>query len=155
MQYILEDDELKSNWERCVCGNLAEMQEICQGSLYDDNDGNDFYYTFYAYKVLRCPSCHAVSVIRYAASGNEIDDEYDSRINGPKTREYTRDVLHTTYRKELRAVPEPIADVFNQAQAVIASSLTGSILCVVQRERIFSVLIIYPRWSTKMAKKDS
>lgn len=140
MKYILEDRELKSNWERCACGNLAEMQEICQGTFLDDNDGNDIYYAIYVYKVLRCPSCHSVNVIQYTAYGNADDDEIpqiDSEIVGPQTREYTRKVLYTSYKKELEAVPGPIVDVFNQARAVIPSSPRAAfILCGATLEEI-------------------
>jgi Domain of unknown function (DUF4145) len=136
MKYLLDDNELKSNWERCLCGNYAEMKEICQGTFYDSDD-DGYFYSVHAHKVLKCPSCNKVSVIRYLAYGNDLEEEPRTKNSPPKLHEFTREILHTTYKKEIQEVPESIVDVFNQAQAVISSSPRASfILCGAALEEI-------------------
>ena len=134
-KYILERGEKISNWERCSCGNFAEMHLICEG-VHDTRTHHPeaFDWERSYYKVLLCPACEQILILRYVTTGNEINDE--------KTRqfpyvEYTRQVLYSPTKPRHYSIPAPIADVLTQAEKVAPTSPRAAlILCRAALEEI-------------------
>lgn len=121
----LEDYEVKSTKEVCSCGNLME----CKGFSKQILGENDGFYTIQVFKILTCPACDSTTVLLYNAEGHPL--EYAHCDSGePPTHKYSRQILYGPKRQFHSAIPLPISDVVNQAQAVLANSPRASfILC--------------------------
>jgi hypothetical protein len=133
-KYILKRGESLSKWERCNCGNLSEMFCICMGS-YDtrDFDPESSDYSISYYKVLRCPSCQQILILRYVTS--EILDE-ESERREPYI-EYTRQILYAPTKQRHYSIPNTIAEIVTQAERVVpTSSRAAFILCRAALEQI-------------------
>lgn len=134
-KYIFERGEKISNWERCNCGNLSEMDCICEG-IYNTqvHDPEFFDWEESHYKILRCPSCSQILILRYVTGGNDFKDEH-SDIN--PYIEYTRQVLYAPTKQRHYSIPAPIADVLAQAEKVVPTSPRAAlILCRATLEEI-------------------
>ncbi len=134
MKYIFEHGQKISNWERCPCGNLSEMYCICEGT-YDtrDHDSEAPDYAVSHYKVLRCPSCEQILILRYITGGF---DTFDDDLHNPYV-EYTRQVLYAPAKKRPYSIPSKIADIVAQAEKVVPTSpRAGFILCRAALEQI-------------------
>ena len=132
MKYIIEHGQKISNWERCHCGNLSEMYCICEGT-YDtrDHDSESPDYAISHYKVLRCPSCEQLLILRYVTGSFEFEEP------DPHYEEYERQVLYAPAKQRHYSVPPTIADIVAQAEKVVPTSpRAGFILCRAALEQI-------------------
>ena len=125
MKYVFERGQKISNWESCPCGNKSEMYCICEGT-YDtrEHDSESSEYAISHYKVLRCPSCEQILILRYVTGGIDLGE--------PESRyvDYERQVLYTPSKPRHHSIPPIIADVVAQAEKVIPTSpRAGFILC--------------------------
>jgi uncharacterized protein YbaR (Trm112 family) len=132
MTHIIERGKKFSNWQRCPCGNLSEMYCICEGT-YDtrkhDTESSD--YVISQYKVLICPSCEQLLILRYITSGFEFEDQ------NPYYEEYTRQVLYAPAKQRHYSIPHTIADIVVQAEKVVPTSpRAGFILCRAALEQL-------------------
>lgn len=136
-KYILERGDKISNWERCNCGNLSEMYCICEG-IYNTrtHDSEAFDWSEGHYKVLRCPSCEQILILRYVTGGNDITDDeamYEQHV----LIEYRRQVLYSPAKQRHYSIPASIADVLAQAEKVVPISPRAAlILCRATLEEI-------------------
>jgi len=104
------------------------MYCICEGA-YDTrtHDHEVFDWARNYYKVLRCPSCGQVTILRYVTTGNDIVDE---KTKHDPYVEYTRQVLYSPTKQRHYSIPAPIADVLAQAEKVAPTSPRAAlILC--------------------------
>ena len=127
-KYILERGKKMSNWERCNCGNLSEMYCVCEGA-YDTltHDPEAFEWGKSYFKVLICPSCRQLLILRYTTFSNDI---YDDEIRQQPYEEYTRQVLYSPVRQRHYSIPSSISDVLTQAEKVVPTSPRAAlILC--------------------------
>jgi len=132
MKYILERGQKISNWERCPCGNLSEMYCICEG-IYDtrDHDSESSDYAVSHYKVLRCPSCEQLLILRYITGGFDFEEQ------DPHYEEYDRQILYAPAKQRHYSIPPTIADIVAQAEKVVPTSpRAGFILCRAALEQI-------------------
>jgi len=132
MKYVFERGQKISNWESCPCGNKSEMYCICEGT-YDtrEHDSESSEYAISHYKVLRCPSCEQILILRYVTGGIDLGE--------PESRyvDYERQVLYTPSKPRHHSIPSVIADVVAQAEKVIPTSpRAGFILCRAALEQI-------------------
>ena len=132
MKYIIKRGQKISNWERCPCGNLSEMHCICQ-VIYDtrDHDSESPDYAISHYKVLRCPSCEQLLILRYVTGGFDFEEQ------DPHYEEYERQVLYAPAKQRHCSIPPTIADIVAQAEKVVPTSpRAGFILCRAALEQI-------------------
>jgi hypothetical protein len=132
MNYIIERGHKFSNWERCPCGNLSEMYCVCEGT-YDtrthDTESPD--YSISQYKVLICPSCEQLLILRY------INSEFEFEEHNPHYEEYSRQVLYAPAKERHYSIPRTIADIVAQAEKVVPTSPRAAfILCRAALEQI-------------------
>ncbi|MBD1920015.1 DUF4145 domain-containing protein [Microcoleus sp. FACHB-831] len=89
---------------------------------------DDSYYTHRTLKILMCSRCDFPTVLLYEVEGNE--DQEEESNGSPIEREWERLILYGPKRQVHQAVPNDISEVFNQAEAILASSPRASfILC--------------------------
>jgi len=132
---ILDKREKIDNWEKCICGNLSEMYCICEG-VYDTRKGDPEadVYEISHYKILKCPSCGQVLIVRYVKIDGNIDDDFEN--NSPYT-EYEREMLYAPGKQRHDSVPSMIADIVTQAERVVpVSPRAAFILCRATLEQI-------------------
>lgn len=120
------DFDPESHEEVCRCGNVMKCKTTASHCQHDiDYD----FYTDRTFKVLICSRCDFATVVLYEA-GNSLDDEEARGLNVPVVSKWKRLVLYAPERQVHQAVPRNISEVFNQAEAVLASSARASfILC--------------------------
>jgi len=127
---LLENPSKPSNWWECKCGNYSEMGMICEG-VYDSRD-HDYDYEEWmvsSYKVLRCPSCKDITILRYTTYGNEYGFDIEPEP-GPQFTTYYYEVLYGPARSWHYSIPKAITDVLVQAEGVIQNSPRAAfILC--------------------------
>jgi hypothetical protein len=132
MKYIVERGQKISNWDGCPCGNLSQMHCICEGT-YDtrDHDSESSDYAISHYKVLICPSCKQLLILRYITCGFDFEEQ------DPHYEEYTRQVLYAPTKQRHHSIPPTIADIVAQAEKVVPTSpRAGFILCRAALEQI-------------------
>lgn len=123
----LEDYEVKSTKEVCSCGNLMECKGFSKQII---GEGDGVFYTIQVFKILTCPACNLTTVLLYNAEGNEFEYAQSRDSGESTTHKYSRQILYGPKRQFHSAIPLPISDVVNQAQAVLANSPRASfILC--------------------------
>ena len=131
MTHYLERGEKISNWETCRCGNLSEMHCICEG-IYDDDGGDGIFHIISNYKILRCPACEQILILRYVARIND-----DNLRNEPPYIEYEREVLYAPAKQRHYSIHPKIAEIVSQAERVFpASPRAAFILCRAALEQI-------------------
>jgi hypothetical protein len=140
MKMILEAGQKPSNWLRCICGNLSDAYCICEGE-YDTqiHDYEPSFWTISYYKILRCPSCKQITILRYVTYGSDFDcNDYDGLAGSePPDVKYTEEILYVPPRKRHRAIPVAIADVVNEAEITAPHSPRAAfILCRAALEEI-------------------
>lgn len=132
MKLLTTRNQAMSSWESCVCGNLCEMKTICKGR-WTGADEYD-YRVEQVYKVLRCPSCGAVSIYRYTTGWADCD--LDCPEPGPDYHEYERELLYCSHRRRDGAIPSAIAEILDGAESVQACPRAVLILCRAVLEEI-------------------
>lgn len=111
------------------------MYCICEG-IYNTrtHDPESFDWTESQYKILRCPSCRQILILRYVTGGNDITDENSEQ---KPYVEYSRQVLFSPAKQRHYSIPAPIADVLEQAEKVVPTSPRAAIiLCRAALEEI-------------------
>ncbi|MBV6397630.1 MAG: hypothetical protein HFACDABA_03244 [Anaerolineales bacterium] len=132
MTHIIERGQKFSNWERCPCGNLSEMYCVCEG-IYDTrtHDTESPVYSTSQYKVLICPSCEQLLILRY------INSEFEFEDHDPHFAGYTKQILYAPAKERHYSIPRTIADIVAQAEKVVPTSpRAGFILCRAALEQI-------------------
>lgn len=143
------DDEVSNVVEYCRCGSVTKT--VCSFQQRNNNDLNDFY-SIEVIKTLQCLTCNGVSVVLYHGIGNAEEDEIADK-NYPPGRRYARMVLFAPKRRYDDSIPWAIADLMNQAEAILASSPRGCfILCRAALEEICSDFDIPRRKQTRNGK---
>lgn len=118
--------------EVCRCGNIMN----CETSISTTESDGD-YYTDKTFKILICSRCNFPTVLLYKVVGNEDEDEEEKLQGYPIEREWECLILYGPSRQVHQAVPTNISEVFNQAEAILASSPRASfILCRAVLEEI-------------------
>jgi len=116
--------------EVCRCGNIMNCIKT---TTYSEVDGG--YYIHRTLKVLMCSRCNFPTVLLYKVAGNGDEEEYFQ--DTPIEREWECLILYGPNRQVHQAVPTNISEVFNQAEAILASSPRASfILCRAVLEEI-------------------
>ncbi|MEA5451242.1 DUF4145 domain-containing protein [Leptolyngbya sp. CCNP1308] len=121
--------------EFCNCGSLM----ICETDFKHRVDyGESGEYCLEIFNLYKCPACHEITLICYYSPGNEnLDEDYQDTPEWKLYRGYKRSVLHAPFKRLHPAIPQAIADVVNQAQAVLFKSPRASfILCRAALEEI-------------------
>jgi len=106
---------------------------ICEG-VYDSREHdpeNEWYES--QYKVLKCPACQQILILRYTTDLEYIDDfETASQYT-----QYTRQVLYAPAKQRHYSIPQTISDIVAQAEKVVPTSpRAGFILCRAALEQI-------------------
>lgn len=127
-KFSLEDGQKISNWLMCNCENYSDMHCICEG--IDDESAHDPEATVYTkciYKILRCPSCKEITILKYTTY---VDDVSTLEFDYPRYVEYIPEILYSPSRKRHTSIPREIIDVISQAERVISTSPRAAfILC--------------------------
>ena len=148
--------DIKTMWEECVCGNYSEMRPICIGVDNSNlEEESSPYYTIHVYKVLECSVCHTINILRYAAQGNEFDDEQRVTIE-PRVYEWRRELLYATPQvlRKHPAIPRPITEIVVQAESLADVSPRASlVLCRAVLEEICDDFHIPRQRTTKKGKE--
>ncbi|PSN16090.1 hypothetical protein C7293_04355 [filamentous cyanobacterium CCT1] len=121
--------------ELCNCGSLMKCETNFSHRVdYDDSDT----YCIEIFNLYKCPACDEVTLIYYSSPGDEnLDEAHQNTPEWQLYRHYQRSVLHAPFKQLHRAIPQAIADVVNQAQAVLSKSPRASfILCRAALEEI-------------------
>jgi hypothetical protein len=121
--------------EFCNCGSLMK----CETDFRNRVDyGESGAYCIEIYSLYECPACNEVTIICFSSPGDEnLDETHQGNPEWELYRRYYRSVLHAPFKQLHSAVPNAIADIVNQAQAVLFKSPRASfILCRAALEEI-------------------
>lgn len=121
--------------EFCNCGSLMKCETDFRNRVdYGESDA----YCIEIYSLYKCPACSEVTLIYYSSPGDEnLDEAHQDNPEWELHREYKRSVVHAPFKQLHSAIPHAIADVVNQAQAVLFKSPRASfILCRAALEEI-------------------
>ena len=122
--------------EYCNCGNLLNHKHTFSHDVFQyEND----YVSYKVFKTFICPRCESVTILLYTAEestdGYGESDQAKAEID--MNRSYSRKNLYSPTKNLHYSVPQSIAEVTYQAEAVIASSPRASfILCRAVLEEI-------------------
>lgn len=120
-----EKGEHISNFLTCNCGNYSDMHLICEGTDWElDYKPELSTWGVFDYRILRCPLCDEITILRYIRVDGDIRDPDDMYY------EWTREILYSPPKKRDAAIPDTIIDVLSQAERVVPTSPRASfILC--------------------------
>jgi hypothetical protein len=95
-------------------------------------------YCIEIFALYKCPACSHITIICYAAPGDDnLDEFHQDNPDWEIQRLYYRSVLHAPFKQLHPAIPHAIADVVNQSQAILFKSSRASfILCRAALEEI-------------------
>lgn len=125
----------ESHEEVCRCGNVMKCRTTFSHRQHHDIDCD--FYTDRTFKVLTCSRCDFATVMLYKVGGDSYTDQEETESSIQLEREWERLILYAPERQIHQAIPKNISEVFNQAEAVLASSPRASfILCRAVLEEI-------------------
>jgi hypothetical protein len=127
MEYLMTEEDLRSAWETCTCGNYAQMDVICEGADDDRDYLEDDYYRRSIYRVLRCHRCRSVVVLRYTTHGSELPDGDLAELGDwGDIHHWAREIILSGQRHVDNLVPKHIASDYREAAAIVHLSPKAS-----------------------------
>ncbi|WP_088892019.1 DUF4145 domain-containing protein [Leptolyngbya ohadii] len=130
-------NEVEFFQEVCNCGGTLKCQTTFSYP-WRDNEENSFY-LLHVFKILTCVTCNEATVLLYTTLGDDDADEQwaETEHEEPQYRSYKRKVLYSPTTQLHHSIPPSIAEVFNQAEAVLPRSTRACfILCRAVLEEI-------------------